>query len=286
MVDSQSIGGPIKRVLVAGATGGVGQLVVAKLLDKGYTVRALTRSIEKAKGLFGDRVEAAVGDIRQLETLGIAVQFVDAIICCTGTTAFPSERWQFDLPEANPIEAALSWGRVYFDADYRRLRSQNNPNSVDAVGVANLVKATPADLKRFVFVSSCGVERKDQFPFNLLNAFGVLDAKAKGEEAIQRSGLPYTIIRPARLIDGPYTSYDLNTLLQAKTDGKRGIVLGTGDQLNGETSRIDVAAACVECLAYAEPQNAVFEIVNTGDRPDPVDWAQLFSTLSAKQTVS
>lgn len=28
------------------------------------------------------------------------------------------------------------------------------------------------------------------------------------------SGLPYTILRPSRLTDGPYTSYDLNTLLQ------------------------------------------------------------------------
>ncbi|MEM8643204.1 MAG: NAD(P)H-binding protein, partial [Cyanobacteria bacterium P01_G01_bin.54] len=119
----------------------------------------------------GDRVEIALGDIRQPDTLIEATQDVDAIICCTGTTAFPSERWQFDLPETNPFEAALSWGRIFLDTDYRELRSQNNPNVVDAVGVANLVNAAPANLKRFVFVSSCGVERKDQFPFNLLNAF-------------------------------------------------------------------------------------------------------------------
>ncbi|MEO1403121.1 MAG: SDR family oxidoreductase [Cyanobacteria bacterium J06635_1] len=279
MGDSQSTGEPINRVLVAGATGGVGQLVVAKLLGSAYKVRALSRSIEKAQGLFGDRIEIATGDIRQPATLTGAIQNVDAIICCTGTTAFPSERWQFDLPETNPLEAALSWGRIFVDADYREQRSQNNPNAVDAVGVANLVNAAPANLQRFVFVSSCGVERKGQFPFNLLNAFGVLDAKAKGEQAIQQSALPYTIIRPARLVDGPYTSYDLNTLLQAKTDGKRGVVLGTGDQLNGETSRIDVAAACVVCLAYPESENMIFEIVNTGKRPEKIDWAQLFRAL-------
>ncbi|PLZ85803.1 NmrA family NAD(P)-binding protein [Fischerella thermalis] len=33
-----------ERVLVAGATGGVGQLVVGKLLEKGFKVRVLTRS--------------------------------------------------------------------------------------------------------------------------------------------------------------------------------------------------------------------------------------------------
>ena len=48
-------------------------------------------------------------------------------------------------------------------------------------------------LSQFVFVSSCGILRKDKPPFSLLNAFGVLDAKQKGEEAIIRSGLPYTI---------------------------------------------------------------------------------------------
>ena len=44
---------------------------------------------------------------------------------------------------------------------------------------------------------------------------GVLKWKKAGEEALKESGLPYTIIRPGRLTDGPYTSYDLNTLLQA-----------------------------------------------------------------------
>lgn len=41
-------------------------------------------------------------------------------------------------------------------------------------------------LKRFVFLSSVGVERADKFPFLLVNACGVLDAKAKGEAAVRR----------------------------------------------------------------------------------------------------
>ncbi|OLT62981.1 hypothetical protein BJP37_32180 [Moorena bouillonii PNG] len=52
------------RVLVAGATGGVGQLTVAKLLDKGFQVSVLTRSAEKAQQMFDNRVEIIVGDIR------------------------------------------------------------------------------------------------------------------------------------------------------------------------------------------------------------------------------
>ena len=244
-------------VLVTGATGGVGQLVVAKLIEKKISVRILTRNRDQANQMFDDTVEVAVGDIRNPDTLTSATQDVNIIICCTGTTAFPSLKWDF----ANLFQP------------------QNTPEEVDGEGVQNLVAAAPQNLKRFVFVSSCGVLRKDSFPFNILNAFGVLDAKLKGETAIKNSGLAYTIIRPARLIDGPYTSYDLNTLLRAKTNGRKAVVISTGDTLNGETSRIDVANACVNCLDSEATVNKAFEIINSGERPPTINWDMLFSGL-------
>lgn len=270
-----------ERVLVTGATGGVGQLTVAKLLDKGYLVRVLTRSAEKAQTMFNDQVEIAIGDIRQPTTLPPAVQNVTQIICATGTTAFPSAKWDFDnADELTGIGSFIGWSKIYLDSQYRLEKARNSPEQVDAQGVSNLVAAAPKDLKRFVFVSSCGILRKDKPPFSLLNAFGVLDAKQKGEEAIIRSGLPYTIIRPGRLIDGPYTSYDLNTLLKAKTGGKLDVVVGTGDTLSGDSSRIDVASACVECLGNPATAGKVFEMVNQGARPSVIDWESLFSSLS------
>lgn len=265
-----------ERVLVAGATGGVGQLTVAKLLEKGFPVRVLTRSAEKAQRMFDNQVEIAIGDIRYLDTLPPAVQNVTHIICCTGTTALPSARWDFDT-NVEGLGSLIEWGKIYLDSEYRRAHAKNSPEQADAQGVSNLVNAAPKDLKRFVFVSSCGVLRKDKPPFSILNAFGVLDAKIKGEEAIIRSGLPYTIIRPGRLIDGPYTSYDLNTLLKAKTGGKLGVVVGTGDTLLSDTSRIDVAAACVECIDNPVTQGKVFELVNQGSRPSEINWTALFS---------
>jgi uncharacterized protein YbjT (DUF2867 family) len=247
----------LDKILVAGATGGVGQLVVAKLLAKNLSVRALTRSKAKAESMFDGRVELVEGDILKPDTLTQATDGISYIICCTGTTAFPSLRWDF----ANLFQPA------------------NNPEAVDGTGVKNLVMAAPKDLKRFVFISSCGVLRKDQFPFNLLNAFGVLDAKLTGEKAITAANLPYTIIRPGRLIDGPYTSYDLNTLLRAKTDGKKAVVIAKGDNLNGDASRIDVANACVESLFYDTTVNQDFSIINSGDRPNDINWEELFRQL-------
>lgn len=269
-----------ERVLVAGATGGVGQLTVAKLLEKGFPVRVLTRSAEKAEKMFDNQVEIVIGDIRQPTTLPAATQDVTYIICCTGTTAFPSARWDFDTASATKgLGSVIKWGKIYFDSGYRRTHARNSPEQADAQGVSNLVSAAAKDLKRFVFISSCGILRKDKPPFSFLNAFGVLDAKQKGEEAIIRSGLPYTIIRPGRLIDGPFTSYDLNTLLKAKTGGKLDVVLGTGDTLVGDTSRIDVASACVECIDNPATQGKVFELINKGARPSVIDWTALFSSL-------
>ncbi|BAZ33373.1 NAD-dependent epimerase/dehydratase [Cylindrospermum sp. NIES-4074] len=261
-------------VLVAGATGGVGQLVTGKLLEKGVPVRVLTRDAAKATKMFNNRVEIAVGDIREPATLPAATQNVAAIVCCTGTTAFPSARWEFD-PPPNFIE----WGIALLDPKFSESRAKNNPAKVDAQGVSNIVAAAPDNLKRFVFVSSCGILRKDKLPWSILNGFGVLDAKQKGEAAIINSGLPYTIIRPGRLIDGPFTSYDLNTLLKAKTGGKLGVVVGTGDTLLGDTSRIDVASACVESLFYPSAAGQVFELVNQGSRPAVIDWENIFSQL-------
>jgi uncharacterized protein YbjT (DUF2867 family) len=261
-------------VLVAGGTGGVGQLVVGKLLEKGFKVRVLTRNAAKAEEMFNQRVEIAVGDTRQSATLSAAMPDLSHIICCTGTTAFPSDRWEFD-PPLNLIE----WGTAFVNPKSSEAKAKNSPARVDAQGVSNLVAAAPQNLKRFVFVSSCGILRKDQLPFSILNGFGVLDAKQKGEEAIISSGLPYTIIRPGRLIDGPYTSYDLNTLLKAKTGGKYGVVVGTGDTLSGDTSRIDVANACVECIVHPSSSEKIFEIVNQGSRPPVIDWETLFSQL-------
>ena len=63
-----------------------------------------------------------------------------------------------------------------------------------------------------MLVSSIGVERTNQMPFLILNLFGVLKFKRKGEQTLMTAGLPYTVLRPGRLTDGPYTSYDVNTV--------------------------------------------------------------------------
>ncbi len=243
-------------------------------------MRAITRNVAKAQPLFDDRVELKQADLRLPDTLTTALDGIDTVLCCSGTTAFPSDKWQVDLP-SQPLEQFLTWGRIFVDEDYRQRHAKNSPAIADGQGVKNLIAAAKnSSVQRFVMVSSLGIERKDNFPFNLLNAYGVLDAKQAAEQALRDTGLHYTIVRPGRLIDGPFTSYDLNTLIKASTDGKQGVVLGCGDQLLGQTSRRDVAAACVECLQNPATENTTFEIINQGERPVTIVWSKLFAQLN------
>ncbi|KAH8520197.1 hypothetical protein Peur_039082 [Populus x canadensis] len=245
-----------KLVLVVGGSGGVGQLVVAALLNRNIKSRLLLRDLEKAVALFGkqdeEKMQVYKGDTRNPEDLDPSLfEGVTHVICCTGTTAFPSRRWDGD----------------------------NTPERTDWEGVRNLVSALPSTLKRIVLVSSVGVTKFNELPWSIMNLFGVLKYKKMGEDFVLKSGLPFTIIRPARLTDGPYTSYDLNTLLKATAGKRRAVVIGQGDKLVGEVSRIVVAEACIQALDIEFTEGEIYEINSVeGEGPgcDPRKWKELF----------
>lgn len=62
--------------------------------QRGYNVRALSRSADKVQQLFGGApgLSVAIADMRDPASLPAALRGVDAVCCCTGTTAFPSKR--------------------------------------------------------------------------------------------------------------------------------------------------------------------------------------------------
>ena len=71
----------METVLVTGATGFIGKYVVAKLLEKGYSVRCLVRSVDKLVDWdLLDQVSVVEGDVKDPSTLREAVTAVDAVI--------------------------------------------------------------------------------------------------------------------------------------------------------------------------------------------------------------
>jgi uncharacterized protein YbjT (DUF2867 family) len=152
------------EILIAGATGRTGRLIVGKFLAAGRQPRVFVRDSSKAQALFGERVLAFVGDVRQPETLSEALTGCDTLISAIGSRS--------------PV-------------------GPNCPKHVDFEGVANLVRAAQsAGVQRFVLISSIAVTH----PEHPMNRFGrVLDWKRAGEDCLMRSGLNYTIIRPGAL---------------------------------------------------------------------------------------
>ena len=68
------------RVLVTGATGFVGKVLVRKLLHEGFQVRAYVRPLSDSRWLENSDVEIVHGDVREPEPLRRAMQGVESIV--------------------------------------------------------------------------------------------------------------------------------------------------------------------------------------------------------------
>ena len=124
-----------------------------------------------------------------------------------------------------------------------------------------------------MLLSSVGVVRRDEMPYPILNACGVLTAKASAEAAImadaEKGGYAYTFVRPGQLFGGPYdNNVYLGTLFQLDKDAdERDVLLGRGDvTLNDDpqlgTLRSTLAEVIAQALETGSAQNMDFTCVN------------------------
>ena len=140
-----------KSVLVTGSTGLIGSLCVRALLALPQNVRilALVRNLEKAKALFGDKVQYLVGDIRQIPDVE---EPVDYIIHCAAVT---TSKMMVDTP-VETFDTALDGTRnmlvlakekkvesiVYLSSMevYGRILAEQNPVTEEKMGYVDLSK--------------------------------------------------------------------------------------------------------------------------------------------------
>lgn len=148
-------------ILVVGATGQLGRMIVEALLDSGRDVRALVRSRAAHEALTAAGATATTGDLKDPESLRAACSGVEAVI----TTANSSARGGADT-----VESVDRWG---------------NRNLVNA--------AVSAGVGHFVFVSALGASADHPMPF--------LRAKAETEEHLQASGMAWTVLQPNLYMD-------------------------------------------------------------------------------------
>ncbi len=70
------------KILITGATGKVGSRLSVRLAQRGDDVRALVRDATRAANLREQRIELAVGDLLDPDSLAAAVRGVDAVVHC------------------------------------------------------------------------------------------------------------------------------------------------------------------------------------------------------------
>jgi len=70
------------QIIVYGGTGFYGQKVVGKLVQKGQSVKVVTRNSENARKIVGDKVELFQGDVTEKGIIEKSLKNVSAIVIC------------------------------------------------------------------------------------------------------------------------------------------------------------------------------------------------------------
>ena len=222
----------------------MGKLVALRLSET-FKVRGVVRSKARARSFLPDSVELHECDLRDGPTASLAKALDGAagLVVCTGTTAFPTKAWSETGRDdvTFPVLQALfeAKGDRFKAIDLLTERGYNTPATVDETCTKTLLDAwyssAGSNRDRLVLLSSVGVVRRDEMPYPILNACGVLTAKASAEAAIkadaEQGGYAYTFVRPGQLFGGPYdNNVYLGTLFQLDKDAdERDVLLGRGD---------------------------------------------------------
>ncbi len=182
LASSHIFAGDKGLVVVAGATGRTGRLVVKHLTAEGYEVRAMIRSLEKGKQVLGEAITMVQADVTEPSTLPPLLAGADFVISTIGVSG----------------------------------RGEARPEDVDYGGSVALIDAAKAaGIKKFVMVSSGGVTWWTH-PINWFSG-GVLKWKRKAELYLRQSGVTHVIVRPnGGLSDKPC---NVNKIIFTQNDG-------------------------------------------------------------------
>ena len=161
------------KILVIGATGGTGRLIVSNALTQGHEVTVLVRSQEK-HGLKG--LNVIVGDARDENVLRTAVKDQDVVISALGTPVSPFREVTLLSTATQALVNAMNAEHV------SRLICITGIGAGDSVGHGG-----------FLF---------DNLIYLLLLR-NVYTDKNRQEAIIRNSGLNWTIVRPTILNDKP-----------------------------------------------------------------------------------
>lgn len=159
------------KVLVVGATGGLGRDVVAESLSRGYQTAALAR--DPSRATLREGVQIVRGDVLDRSSVRSAVTGSDAVICVLGT---PS-----------PRQASTLLGRG----------SENLVDAMTEAGVRRLACVTLLGLGSSR--ANCSLFYREVI---LRMLAPMVSDKEAQEQAVRGSDLDWVLVRPPRFVGG------------------------------------------------------------------------------------
>lgn len=175
------------KLVIFGATGGTGIEIIKQALERGHSLTAFVRN-PAALADQGDRLTIVTGDIHDLESVELAIQGQDAVICALGAR----------------------------DLKKTMIRTEGTVNIIRAMKKTNV--------RRLIVVSAMGVGESwnslstaNKLFFSTVLKSAREDHEAQ-EAAVKASELDWTIIRPSGLVNTPRTGvYSVGENIRAKT---------------------------------------------------------------------
>jgi divinyl chlorophyllide a 8-vinyl-reductase len=221
---------PVRRVLLLGATGTIGQATLQALVAHGYEVVCLLRPGHASPLPVGQARFCTLTDPASVRSEGLRGERFDAVVSCLASrTGLPEDAWAIDhRAHLNVLSAALDAG-----------------------------------VRQFVLLSAICVQ-KPRLAFQ--------QAKLAFEQALIKSGLTYSIVRPTAFFKS------LSGQIERVRQGRPYLVFGDGRLTACKPiSDLDLADYLVGCLSESERHNRVLPIGGPGPALTPLDQVRLLS---------
>jgi nucleoside-diphosphate-sugar epimerase len=247
------------RVFVAGASGAIGEPLIAELLKQGHSVVGMTTSEAGAKNLQRQGAEAAIVDALHAAELETALRQAKAEVVIDELTSLPKE--QSDMPK--------------YAAGDRRLRIEGGGNLFRAA-IACGVRRYLQQSSGFFLKAAQGTLADESSALDInaspsvaasARTYTELEARLFSSSAIEGVALRYGFFY------GPKTWYHPGEAAAKMVMRQQNPVVGKGEGVSSFVHVDDAAAATVAALT-AEP--GVYNVVDDDPSPQAV-WLPAFA---------
>jgi 2-alkyl-3-oxoalkanoate reductase len=247
------------HVFVAGASGAIGEPLIAELLKQGHSVVGMTTSAERAKNLEAQGAEAVIVDAFDAVALEAALRQSKAEVVIDELTSLPKE--QSDMPK--------------YAAGDRRLRIEGGGNLFRAA-IASGVRRYLQQSSGFFLKAAAGTLADESSPLDVNATPGVaasartyteLETRLFSSNAIEGVSLRYGFFY------GPKTWYHPGEAAANMVMKQQNPVVGKGE---GVSSFVHIDDAAIGTVAALAAKPGVYNLVDDDPSPQAV-WLPAFA---------